>query len=240
MFKYFLFLFVFLIFPTITFSETSWKPVNRELQNEMFKAAKKGDWEALNTAIEKGADSGGRTLLHWAAGEGHIDDMKQFLKEGADIEAEDKHGFTPLALAAFAGKVDTVKLLIEKGANLEAKDNGSNTPLHLAAVAGDEEVAKILIESKANLEAKDYKDQTPLFFAATNSRRPEVLIFLLKQGADIEVRDRQGKTALDIAIERKQEALDMTKKEQPTPEWIIERAEGYTEIVNILQNHKKK
>lgn len=236
MFKIFVFLLIFLISPAIAFSGAA----NRELQNELFEAAKKGDWNSLNAAIEKGADPRGRTLLHWAAGEGHIDDVKRFIKEGADTEAKDKSGWTPLALAAFAGKVDTVRLLIEQGANLEVKDTGSNTPLHLAATAGYEEVVKILIENGVDLEAKNDKGETALFNAVTNYRKPELVKFLLKQDADMEINNQQGKTALNMATERKREALDMAKKEKPTPEWIGERVEGYTIIVNILQNYKKK
>ena len=236
MFTNLLFLLIFLITPAIAFSE----PVKRQLQTEMLEAAKKGDWEALNTAIANGADSHGRTLLHWAAGEGYADDVNRFIQQGADIEAKDKSGWTPLALAAFAGKIDTVKLLLEKGANLKVKDNVSDTPLHLVATAGFKEVANILIENGADLEAKNYKGETPLFAAVTNYRKPTFVSFLLVEDANMEVRNQQGKTPLNIATERKQEALDMAEAEQPTPEWLLERVEGYKEIVNILQQHKNK
>jgi len=56
----------------------------------------------------------------------------------------------------------------------------------------------------------------------------------------MEVRNQKGNSVLNIATERKQEALDMAEKEQPTPDWILERVEGYTKIVNILQNYKNK
>ena len=67
--------------------------------------------------------------LHKACQEGNIKAVKQFLAEGADVNARGKEGYTPLHDAAEYGHKEIAELLIAKGADVNAKDNFERTPL---------------------------------------------------------------------------------------------------------------
>ncbi|NIV50950.1 MAG: hypothetical protein GWN53_03540 [Gammaproteobacteria bacterium] len=207
----------------------------QELQRKMFEAAEAANWKALEHAVAKGADPRGRTLLHWAAGEGHTADVRRLIENGANTGVKDDSGWTPLALAAFAGEAEAARTLIEHGAEIEPKDNVGNTPLHLAASAGYKEVTKILLEKGADIEATNQKGWTPLFSAVTNYRHPNLVNWFLRMGADATARSKAEKTPLDVAIEQRNEAIALAEKEEPTPKWIRDRVKGYTAIVKILE-----
>lgn len=207
----------------------------RQWQNQMLEAAAAGDWNKLKDAISKGADPRGRTILHWAAGESHTADLKRFIEGGASLEVKDQMGWTPLALAAFAGEADSVRILIDHGAGVHTRDQEGSTPLHLALVSGHRDVAELLLEAGADSEAEDHKGQTPLFSAVTNYRSPEVVRWLLGIGANTSAVDRNGDSPLAVAHKRLAEATGMAEAEQPAPDWILERVQGYTEIVRVLE-----
>ncbi|KAF2177551.1 HET-domain-containing protein [Zopfia rhizophila CBS 207.26] len=95
-----------------------------------------------------------RTLLRWAAEDGHVNVVQQLLDEGADAKSKDNHGRTPLFWAAWSGYEAFVKLLLEKGAAIESKDNRGWTPLACAALSGHEAVAKLLLEKGAAIDRK--------------------------------------------------------------------------------------
>jgi peptidoglycan/LPS O-acetylase OafA/YrhL len=85
---------------------------------------------------------------------GDADAVRQFLDEGADINAPDKAvGVPPINWAAMQGDVGMARLLIERGTNLEARNRDGATPLFCAAFLGRPEVAALLIEKGANVGA---------------------------------------------------------------------------------------
>jgi len=57
-----------------------------------------------------------------AAREGNEEDVKYYLKRGAEIDGGDNMGTTPLMAALWAKKTEIVKLLIKKGADTNAQD----------------------------------------------------------------------------------------------------------------------
>jgi ankyrin repeat protein len=132
-------------------------------------------------------DSGGRTLLSWAAGKGHEAVVKLLLDNGADLETKDTtYGQTPLWWATEMGYEPVVKLLLDKGAELETKDTTyGQTPLWWAAERGHSAVVKLLLDKGAELETKDTRyGQTPLWWA-TQRGHEAVVKLLLDKGAEL-------------------------------------------------------
>ena len=74
--------------------------------------------------------------------------VKQFLADGADVNAkDDAYGrLTPLCVAATK---EIAELLIAKGADVNAKDMFGSTPLHGASTLGRKEIAELLIAKGA-------------------------------------------------------------------------------------------
>ncbi len=95
-----------------------------------------------------------KTLLHFAAYGGDINQVKYLVRKGADVKARDKYGKTPLYMAASKGHLDVVKYLVEKGADVNTRNNMGRTPLHEAARNGNLEVVKYLVERGADINAE--------------------------------------------------------------------------------------
>ena len=60
-----------------------------------------------------------RTALHLAARYGNEDCVGILIKEGSNIEAEDKDRKTPIALAAWMGHCNAIRILMKLGARKE-------------------------------------------------------------------------------------------------------------------------
>jgi ankyrin repeat protein len=117
-------------------------------------------------------DSQGDTPLHWAAAEGRFETAKFLIEKGADVNATNHFGGTPLLVVA-RDKVApaVVQLLLQSGARVGATDGSGENALHKLAWFG---------------------------YPQENIRSAQIL---LDAGADVNVKNRQGKTPLDILLE---------------------------------------
>uniref|UniRef100_A0A8U7NX91 Ankyrin repeat domain 52 n=1 Tax=Corvus moneduloides TaxID=1196302 RepID=A0A8U7NX91_CORMO len=146
------------------------------------------------------------------------------LSAGFDINTPDNLGRTCLHAAASGGNVECLNLLLSSGADLRRRDKFGRTPLHYAAANGSYQCTVTLVTAGASACEADGKGCTPLHYAAASdtyrrwapagsghgsaeeplreSRRKEAffcLEFLLDNGADPSLRDRQGYTAVHYA-----------------------------------------
>jgi ankyrin repeat protein len=90
----------------------------------------------------------GRTLLSFAAGEGHKDIVKLLL-ETVDPDVKDgKSSRTPLSWAAQSGNKAVVKLLLKTcKVEVDSKDRYGRTPLSYAARSRHKAVVKLLLKT---------------------------------------------------------------------------------------------
>jgi ankyrin repeat protein len=169
----------------------------------LMKAATRGDLEMLRLLLDKDADAnaksdGGWTALIGAAGSGHGEAVKLLLDKGADVN-EGKNDLTALMAAAEEGHLEEVKLLLDKGADVNAKYEDGSTALMEAAAKyyGQNEPGPGLV--KEILNALRGRWLGPRFPPRKQNRDPEVVTFLLRNGADINARTVDGWTALTRA-----------------------------------------
>ena len=170
-------------------------------------AAFHGIFTVVEDLVKKGADIDAKnenyeTPLYIAAQRGMLNTVKTLIEKGAAIDAKCNTGETPLCVAAMYGHVEIVKALIKNKARLDYPfvDNYGNTPLHIAAQQGHIKIIEVLIKAggKAAINVVNYNGDTPLH-AAVKAGNLEMVKAFIKNGAIVDVRNNDGKTALDVA-----------------------------------------
>ena len=114
-----------------------------------------------------------------------------------DLEARDANGFTGLMHAVVRSNSGT-KCLLRHGADVNAVTPNGTSALMLARLSP--ETMRILLDAGANINATDDAGLTTLMLAVKERFiGRKVIPFLLDSGADLTIRDRNNRTALDIA-----------------------------------------
>ncbi|KAJ5638593.1 hypothetical protein N7528_000983 [Penicillium herquei] len=107
--------------------------------------------------------------------------------------------------AAFHNCEGTVQLLLKKGASPMAKDIFNQTPLHMACAPLKDDTTTILeifLEVGADPSVKDCNGKTPLHMAARTGDCDKGINFILcDPSVDLMARNREGNTALHLALE---------------------------------------
>jgi hypothetical protein len=103
---------------------------------------------------------------------------------------------SPLMLAALKGHLALVKKLVERDADV---NKTGWTALHYAASGGHTQVIDFLLENSAYIDAESPNGTTPLMMAAMYGS-PESVKLLIQAGADLNVKNMVGMTALDFAV----------------------------------------
>ncbi len=203
----------------------------RQVDQDLLDACEHRDPAKARKAIEQGAnasvrDPKGFTPI-WLAAMTSPEIAKLLLEHRADPNVvpddEPHHGdmslpnrMTPLMLCAYVGNLESAKLLLEHGAKTEMRDERGMTALMWAALSGggfgaqlrgggagdpgSEAFTKLLLSHKADPNAADSEGQTALMAAAVFGRKAIVLT-LLDAGAQVDARNKRGRTALGMAIE---------------------------------------
>ncbi len=109
---------------------------------------------------------------------------------------------------AMYGKLAQVQELVEAGAEVNGITECGKSPLMLAAMYGHIPVMALLLDAEAdpNLGSDEEfeEGQTALMYAVSSfwaNNRAEVVAFLISRGADVNLQDEEGQTALMAAGE---------------------------------------
>lgn len=145
---------------------------------------------------------------------GDLISVKNGLEEGADITFElyfhdqdrqyDDILFNVLHAAASSGNEDLINFLLEEGLDINYPTPDGWTPLFIAARDGQAEAAKLLIFRGADLNVQTDRGATALLMALTQPYpsekvRQDLLIYMLKRGADPNLPDANGYFSLYYA-----------------------------------------
>ncbi|XP_022288625.2 fibronectin type 3 and ankyrin repeat domains 1 protein-like isoform X1 [Crassostrea virginica] len=197
--------------PHLTVSTTK-EPLNGE---HLHRAIIREDLTEIEKILETGdvpidvPDKYGFTGLMQASQKGYTERdvgaeesiMEILIRYGADVNAKNDSGKTALMLACFAGQFDAVKLLRANGAKYDDYDRGGSTPIHWAVDGGNTRLIEWIIKDGADVNLKDHSHGwTPLIRCASVNGNRNVALTLLVCGAEVNIQDKDGKTALMVAI----------------------------------------
>jgi ankyrin len=144
----------------------------------------------------------GKTALHLACRANQSDSVAFLIQQRWDANAQDLKGNTPLHMLAGEGHYAIASFLIKKGVNLEIENCEGKRPFHVAAECGEVEMMQLLIDHKATYTALTADGQSALHLAAL-ADQSDALSFLFKQGLNVYLKDKAGKTPLALALGKK-------------------------------------
>lgn len=191
----------------------------------LFNAAKTGNTDEVRRLLAEGADPdvqnlwwNDKTQRHvtdlptamMAAVQGkHIETVKALIEGGAGLDVRNKNDLSALDYAVTAGRSETVVLLLEAGCAFDTQNIKGFSPLMDAAYGGHVDAVRLLLDKGANPDlgvyASDPKSgngrggETALMLACGKDRpadRLEIVNMLLDGGAQINLQDHTGRTAL--------------------------------------------
>jgi uncharacterized protein len=148
--------------------------------------------DQLNTA-----DAQGSYPLHRAVEKGSDRTVELLLVLGAKPESKDKAGRSPLRLAIDRGAASCVKVLVGRGADLYSADPSGTSALEAVLAKGGDTLSAAFNSKNVNEKGPDGK--TALHIAADRLLEDQSER-LLAAGADPNLKDGSGRTALDLAL----------------------------------------
>jgi serine protease inhibitor/ankyrin repeat protein len=176
-------------------------------QTPLHAAAARGHKDLVELLLTHGADiNAGRGLrltpLHLAACAGQIDMVSLLVAHGADVNAagnaDPGEGETPLLEAAREGHRDVADFLLAHGAEVKTPQRRDEL-LCFAAKRGWTDVASRLIAQGKTTDGYDRKALAGALWQAITEGHADTVKLLIASGADTEVKDERGDTALHIA-----------------------------------------
>ena len=132
-------------------------------------------------------DASGRTCVTWAAARGDSNVLRLLLGYGADANIQDSQGCSPLH---HASNVACIDLLLQFGASKDARNSFGHTPLHsICRGSGSLVLLRRFLEAGIDINAVDHTNETALLNATFN-RHTACALYLMENGADINIADR--------------------------------------------------
>lgn len=160
------------------------------------------------------SDEEGMTPLMNAVQGGNIPLIKTILKKKVDLETKNKLGDTALAMAVGEDQSDAAKILINAGANVDVTvSTEKKDTLLIAAAKSHLETTKLILSKNNTLLNKTNTAGDTALMASVRYGYNDIAQLLISKGADTKLKNKAGKTALDIAKEsNNDEAIKLLSK----------------------------
>lgn len=136
--------------------------------------------------------------LHKAAALGRLDDVKQHIQCGSDVNVRDDRGATPLHWAVYNAHREIVELILSCRPDLNAAALDGVTPLTLALTNKTLDIAQLLVNCGADIRLARESERTALT-RAVGQGQLEVVRWLLDHGVDVHEPDAKGNVPIHVA-----------------------------------------
>ncbi|KAL7909977.1 ankyrin repeat protein [Trichoderma velutinum] len=169
-----------------------WRDASGE--SALFKAAAEQNFEIADFLLNRGADPSETGLLDLCLNSPQI--MRKVLELFPKPNTKDKDGFTPICNAAASCQLEAIKILVEFGAEVDIETPNGNTPLIELVKNDHPDVVRCLLGARAEVKFQGRKRSPALHYAKT----VEMINILIKNGADVNMADADGDTALHYQV----------------------------------------
>jgi ankyrin repeat protein len=146
-------------------------------------------------------DQNSETLLRFAISHKHFELAIKLIEAGADVNTANNNKYTLLHQAVRSNRVDIVEKLLKLRADIDKADENQLAAIHLAARFGNLQILKRLLDhgEDVNKPTNHFKD-TPLHLASKENHFNTVCMLLQQNKIDALLKNKDGKTALDVTI----------------------------------------
>jgi len=141
-----------------------------------------------------------------AVRDGDIDGLKAALVRGENLDARDKLGSPALFVALQFNQHDAFKFLLENGARIKSKDRAGDTLITLLAGTRLTDLSALILEAGGDPDRLG-ANREPAIIVATRAGQADMVRLLLDWDADYDATDLTGRTALAIAVQRRDETI---------------------------------
>ncbi|KAL1520012.1 hypothetical protein AB1Y20_023492 [Prymnesium parvum] len=206
--------------PVVPCSESETDEHSGTIAVELCTAAYIGSEARIRELLEKDhslvemADYDGRTAIHLAASEGHLEIVKLLVCEyGASHSPKDRWGGTPLDDSIRHKHKSTEAYLRDIDAEVGATraNSSANVAVDMATAAYEgngQLLQKLVKEEYFNVNASDYDKRTALHLAASEGHLDVVKLLVEELGARLSPVDRWDGTPLDDALRSQHKGVE--------------------------------
>lgn len=187
--------------------------INKFKETVLHIATQRGDLETCRYLLKKGAketlnqtNSSNKTVLGLALLKEDKELCKLFINEGIKPSDED------LKPVFISQNLDLCELLLQYGVNLISLDKNGQTPLMFAIQEHNVEMIDFLLKYDANINVQNSDSYTALIKASlmglysvllgenayTQEEQIQLIWKLVEHGADLTIREKNGKTAEEL------------------------------------------
>ncbi|KAL9083000.1 MAG: hypothetical protein Q9165_008696 [Trypethelium subeluteriae] len=215
---------------------------DRDSQRPLHEAAMWGSVDVMKIILSSiteidDPDKRGRTALHESSWAGFKDCVQILVENGADPNGVDYHQRTPLFFACLGDSqhtIPTIKFLLDtlrqrkiSISDINRPTKRMRTPLRQAAAHGFTEIVDDLlqmiksaedIDKDAMINKADTRKRRTSLHCACYRGKTDCVRLLLEAGADVNIVDQGGKTALVLAYEQ----------------WALSSQSSFEDIVDLL------
>jgi ankyrin repeat protein len=178
-----------------------------------------GQYEIVKWLIDHGADITAKrwnreTALIRAVQFGDTMTVSLLMSKGFAIDSS-AWGYTPLMNAVVLNNWPVVFWLLDHGADVNIADPDNRLPVLFAAIAGNTEAVYAMLAHTKNINIPDKMyGMTPLMWATQDEYdNPGIIRAFLKKGARVNLKAKDGSTALSWALKKgNTETVSVLKK----------------------------
>lgn len=140
------------------------------------------------------------TPLHLAVFLNNLKMVKFLCDQGADVNLKNEDGFTPIHIAFTQNNIEILDILFNSN-NFNSEDFEQDLYLNLAVQINNEKLVKKILNLNPNVNLNDNLIGSPIHYAVLYADT-NVLNILLPYCEDIDLPNKYGLTALQLAVEQ--------------------------------------